>query len=75
LIVDCVASAFSSLPPAAQMNGATLWTRSNAFLPGAPNGLTEPPAAWSLSSVALNASQFVNAVAGSTPAYCRRSVR
>ena len=79
-IVDFLSSEDSSAPPASHTNGITWWTRSNAFLPGEPNGaIGLPSIVGTLSlivwSVCWNASQSLNAVAGSTPAFSRTSLR
>ena len=43
-MVDFLSSDESSAPPASHTNGITWWTRSNAFLPGEPNGwMGSPP--------------------------------
>ena len=78
-IADFLLSSVSSAPPASHTNGITWWTRSNAFLPGEPNGwMGSPPSSLTgltFSSVARNASQSVNAVASSTPAFLSASLR
>ena len=79
-MVDLLASSLSSAPPLSHTNGITWWTRSNAFLPGMPNGaIGLPPIVGTLSlivcSVCWNASTSVNAVAGSMPAFFRTSLR
>ena len=79
-IVDFFSSEDSSAPPASHTNGITWWTRSNAFLPGEPNGAIGLPSivgplsliVW---SVCGRASQSVKAVAGSIPAFSRTSLR
>ena len=75
-IADFLLSSVSSAPPASHTNGITWWTRSNAFLPGEPNGWIGLPSisltGLTFSSVARNASQSVKAVASSTPAFFER---
>ena len=78
-IADFLLSADSSAPPASHTNGITWWTRSNAFLPGEPNGSIGLPSisltCLTFSSVERNASQSVNAVFSSTPAFLSTSLR
>src|SRR4051794_9116760 len=74
LIVDFDASSDSSAPPLSHTNGITWWTRSNAFLPGMPNGEiglppTRGPLSWLVCGGCWHALTPGEAAAGRVPGF------
>src|ERR671917_465275 len=67
LMVDFLLSSDSSAPPASHTNGITWWTRSNAFLPGEPNGSTPGTSCLIVCRVLRNESQSTTSTSTLTP--------